>query len=57
VFIVDRDTIRGFSVFSVFLSVSTSATDCLERLTSEMTCLEVDRISASVSVLVPNVDK
>ena len=35
-FIVDRDTIFDFSVFS-FLAVSASATDCVERLISKMT--------------------
>jgi len=35
--IVDRDIILGFSVFSPFLVVSTSATDRLERLVSKMT--------------------
>jgi len=42
VFIVDVDIIRGFSVFSHFLGchlVSTSVTDCLERLVPEMTCI------------------
>ena len=41
-FIVDVDIIRGFSVFSHFLGchlVSTSVTDCLERLVPEMTCI------------------
>ena len=38
-FIVDRDIIMlDFSVFSHCLFVSTSATDCLERLVSKMTC-------------------
>ena len=31
-FIVDRNIILDFSVFSPFLVVSTSATDCLKRL-------------------------
>jgi len=34
---VFRNTVLGFSVFYVFSVVSTSATDCLERLVSEMT--------------------
>ena len=41
-FIVDRDIIVEFSVFSPFLVVNrvgTSATDCLERLVSEITCI------------------
>jgi len=44
VFIVDRDIVLDFSVFSPFLVVSTSATDCLERLVSKMTyyCVERD---------------
>jgi len=32
------DITLDFSVFSHFLVVSTSATDCLKRLVSEMTC-------------------
>ena len=39
VFIVDRDFVLDFSVFSLFLVVSTSATDCLGRLISEMTSI------------------
>ena len=35
-FIVDRDIILDFCVF-FFLVVSSSATDCLERLVSKMT--------------------
>jgi len=34
VFIVDRDVILDFSVFSPLLVVDTGATDCLERLVS-----------------------
>ena len=36
-FIVDSDIILDSFVFSPVLVVSTSATDCLERLVSEMT--------------------
>ena len=35
--ILDRDIILDFSVFSHLLVVSASATDCLDRLVSEMT--------------------
>jgi len=38
VFIAVRDIILGFSEFSGFFGVSTSATDCLKSLVSEMTC-------------------
>jgi len=37
VFIVDRDIILDFSVFSPFLVVSASAADCLEILDSKVT--------------------
>ena len=36
-FIVDRNIILDISVFSLFLVFSTSATDCLETVVSEMT--------------------
>jgi len=32
VFIVDRDSILDFSLFTPFLLVNTSTTDCLEKL-------------------------
>jgi len=49
VFIVDRDIMLDFSEFTSFLFVSTSATDCLERLVSEMACYVSSGMSNSSS--------
>ena len=49
---VDRDIILDFFLFSPFLVVSTNATDCMERLVTEMTCYHwCDPPMVQVSIL------
>ena len=54
-FIVDRNIILDFSVFSPFLVVSTSATDCLERPVSEMTYDVLSgMLNSATTIVLPN---